>query len=578
MRIRNARLHDIAPIGHALLVGMVDPPSQGMSDTPPIPSLPSVMPAHPTGLQTWDWLVLATYLVVLLATAWLVSRRPRDANAYFVGERSMPVWAVAISVIATSMSAASFIGVPASTFSGDLTYLIGNIGAILSVLVVAAYFIPVFYRFHVVTVYELIGRRFGASAAMASSWTFLIGRVFANGARLYIAAMPLAFLMADDAGQPTSHQLELAIVVIAVVGTLYALVGGIASVIWTEVVQMVVLVGAVLCALLLLVHKIPMDLSQIIALLGQTNVGSDHHGLGHSKLTVVSLDISLSADFTLFTAVSGWLLLNLAAYGTDQDLAQRLLTCKSARAGGRSAIMAILIGIPVQMMFMALGLLLYVFYTHHSADASLSYPTPKADLAFLSFIVHEMPAGLRGLMLAGLFAVAFTSLLSALNAMSASAVNDIYRPLVTHRDPRKELLIGRLGVLFWGVVLAVFACLCVGWRQSDKDSLLVFALGIMSFAYAGLLAVFLTALFTKRGNAISAIAALLTGLAVIALLQPAVWKSLTGSDASIAAPWRLLVGTAVSFAVCCAGKPGQRPEASWPPERTESTASHGPVA
>lgn len=514
----------------------------------------------PGGLQCWDWLVLATYLAVLLATAWRVSRRPRDANAYFVGERSMPVWAVAISVIATSLSAASFIGVPASTFGGDLTYLVANIGAILAVVVVAHYFIPVFYRYQVVTVYELIGRRFGASAAMASSWTFLVGRVFANGSRLYIAAMPLAFLIADESGQETTGHLQIAIVVIALVGTLYALVGGIASVIWTEVVQMVVLLGAVLCALLLLLHRIPLDLTQIVSLLDGTHVGSDHGGQGHSKLTVLSLNISLGADFTLFTAVSGWLLFNLAAYGTDQDLAQRMLTCKTATAGGRSAIVAILIGIPVQMLFMAMGLLLYVFYTYRDGQPLLSYHTPVADQAFLAFIVHEMPSGLRGLMLAGLFAVAFTSLLSALNAMSASMVNDIYRPLVSQREPRKELLIGRLGVLFWGVVLAVFACLCVSWHQSTSDSLLVFALNVMGFAYAGLLAVFLTALFTKRGNAISAIAALITGFAVIAVLQPAVWKSLSHTTESIATPWRLLVGTALSFAVCCLGKSSRRVE------------------
>jgi SSS family transporter len=519
----------------------------------PQQSLPAALPA--SGLQLLDWAVLAAYLIVLLATAWLVSRRPRDANAYFLGNRSMPVWAVSLSVIATSMSAASFIGVPALAFSGDLTYLVANLGALLAVLVVAAYFIPAFYRYQVVTVYELIGRRFGPAAAMSTSWTFLIGRVFANGARLYIAALPLALLMAGDAGQPSSGQLMAAIATIAVIGTLYALVGGIASVIWTEVVQMVVLLGAVVCALIQLRHSIPLDLGGLYDVLSAARTGSDRLGAGHAKLTVLSLSLSPGAEFTLFTALSGWLLLNLAAYGTDQDLAQRMLTCRSAAAGGRSAISAILLGIPIQLLFMALGLLLYVFYARPDIMAPRPYPQPVAEQAFLTFIIREMPAGLRGLMLAGLFAVAFTSLLSALNAMAASAVNDVYRPLARSSDARLELLVSRLAVLLWGAVLGLFACLCVSWRSGDHDSLLGFALGIMSFAYAGLLAVFLTALFTRRGNAASAIGALLTGFAVITLLQPRIWLAVTQHDSVLAAPWRMLIATGLAFLVCAAGRP-----------------------
>jgi SSS family solute:Na+ symporter len=535
-----------------------------MSESPTAAIQAGTAPTARGGLESLDWLVLGAYLLLLLVTAMRVRSRARDANAYFVGERNMPVWAVSLSVIATAMSAASFIGVPAQAFAGDLSYLSANLGAILAVVVVAAYFIPAFYRYQVVTVYELIGRRFGRPAAMAASWTFLAGRVFANGSRLFIAAMPLALLLAGDRDGAgfSDQELKNAILALAGIGTLYALIGGISSVIWTEVVQMVVLLGAAISALILLLTRIPLSLSATASLLSGVMVGHDHHGAGHSKLTVFSLSLDAGESFTLFTAISGWLLLNLAAYGADQDLAQRMLTCRNALSGGRSALGAIIAGIPVQLLFMAIGLLLCVFYSHPEVMGPPRYAVPGANQAFLTFILREMPAGLRGLMLSGLFAVAFTSLLSALNAMAATSLNDCYRPLMKHADPARDLRIGRLAVVLWGTVLGGFACMCVDWQRSNHEGLLEFALGVMSFAYAGLLAVFLTALFTRRGNTVSAIAALVTGFLVVSALQPFSWQWFSDRPLVLAAPWRLLIGTALSFLVCLAGRPAATPPAA----------------
>jgi solute:Na+ symporter, SSS family len=513
---------------------------------------------HAAPFQLADWLVLAAYFAVLVVTGVLVSRRPASADAYFVGERRMPPWAVALSVLATALSAATFIGGPQQSYAGDLTYLSATIGAILAVLVVGWFFIPVFYRYQVVTVYELLGRRFGPSVKMAASWTFVIGRVFANGSRLFIAAAPAALLLFGDTGVDHPHHLYIAIAVVALVGIVYTLVGGISSIIWTDVIQIVVLVGATLAAAAVLLHRIPLPLGEIVSQLAATRVGD------HSKLSMISVDTSPAATFTLFTAVTGWVLFNLAAYGTDQDLAQRMLTCRDAVRGGRSALFAILMGIPVTMLFMAIGLLLYLYYQRPDlmGDAAPSYPQPKPKDVFLSFIHHEMPQGLRGLMMAGLFSVAFASLLSALNAMASAFVNDFYRPLLKGRPDRHYLMVGRLAVVGWGIVLALFACACVTWWTSNNETLIEFALGVMTFAYSGLLAVFITALFTNRGTAFTAIAALVTGFAVTALLQPGVWYQVacwispelgTTRDwhhLAIASPWRLLIATGAALLVC----------------------------
>ncbi|MDX2117935.1 MAG: sodium:solute symporter [Planctomycetota bacterium] len=519
------------------------------------------------GLSSVDWAVLAAYMVLLLVTGVIFSRREqKNTDDYFLGGRRMPVWAVALSIIASSLSVATFIGVPQFSFNGDLTYLSSNIGGVIAILIVALVFIPAFYRANVTSIYELLEHRLGPGAKSAASATFMIGRVFASGARIYIASIPLALLLFGDRGaeQPSWHYIVASIVMVAI-GVAYTLVGGIASVIWTEVVQTIVLLGAVAAAIALLLHRIPIGTSEIVTLLDHPSTPG-----GASKLTLLDTGHAWDKPYTLWTALIGFTLMGLASYGTDHDLAQRMLTCKSAVKGGQSAVVAILLSIPIVAMFMLIGLLLWVFYMRPDVmgSAAPAYQPGDSRKVFLTFILREMPPGLSGVMLAGLLSVGISSLNSALNAMSATAIKDFYMVARPGRPPTHYVAAGRVGVVLWGVALAGFACLCVVWQSSNAANLIDFALGVMTFAYAGLLAVFLTALFTRRGNSVSAIAALVTGFIVIALLQPPVWKAWatfiplekgTLADFTLAWPWHLATGVALSTAVCCLG--------ARPPER-----------
>jgi Na+/proline symporter len=356
--------------------------------------------------------------------------------------------------------------------------------------------------------------------------------------------------------------LVLAILVLAVVGITYTLIGGIGAVIWTDVIQTVVIVGAALAALLVLLQRIPVGVGEIWSVLESPGPGQP------SKLTVLDpgihpgapgLGIDLAAPFTLLTAVLGWTLFNAAAYGTDQDMAQRMLTCRSAARGSWSAIVAILAGIPVTTLFMVLGLLLYVFYARPDVmgTAAPAYEPEGSRKIFLEFILREMPRGLCGLMMAGLFAAALSSFNSALNAMASTFVGDTYRKLRPRRDERHYLLVGRLAVVGWGVVLAAFAVGCIWWQPRSKETLIEFALGVMAFAYAGLLAVYLCAIFTRRGSSGSVLAALATGFVMVFVLQPQVWSVWAPdavADVTLASPWRLLVAVALAFIVCCLGR------------------------
>ncbi len=496
-----------------------------------------------TGFTGLDWLILAAYFALLLVSGILFTRRQSSTDDYFLARGRIPMWAAAISFLATALSAATFVGGPQQAFTGDLTYLSTNIGSIIAIVIVALFFVPAFYKHKVATVYGLLYQRYGTPANLAASGAFLIGRIFASGARLYIAALPASLILFGDI--TIQHQI-ISISVLMTVGIFYTLAGGIRSVIWTDVIQTVVFVGAAIAAMVLLLDRIPVSLPEIVQALKTPGVGEA------SKLTVFKPGFSgfgPGNSYTILTAIFGFTLLSLGAYGTDQDMTQRLLTCKSAAKGSWSGVTGILIGLPVTTLFMLIGLLLYIFYSRPDIMglAAPSYAVDESRKIFLSFILHEMPAGMSGLMMAGLFAAGLSSLNSAINAMSSSLINDFYKRFRAGRSDAHYLKVGRIGVVVFGVILGIFAVFSVFWQAARPDATLIdFALMVMVFAYSGLTAVFLTALFTKRGSNLSVIAALATGFLSVLVMQ------IFLSD-RIAFPWQMFISTGLAFVVCYMG-------------------------
>lgn len=502
------------------------------------------MPALAATFGFIDWTVLAAYFLVLAVTGAVFARRTnRDTDDYFLGGRRMPTWAVAVSVLATSLSAATFIGGPQQSYVGNLTYLSTNLGMILAALVIAVWFIPAFYRARVSTVYELLETRFGPGAKQATSAAFMVGRLFAGGARLYIVALPAALIIFGEPAPGTvtpEWQLLIAIGAMTLVGVVYTLVGGIASVIWSDVIQTGVFLAAVVGAIVLLLVRIPVGPAEITNALASSSLPD-----GSSKLTLLSLSFDPAQPYTLWTVLIGFTLLGIASYGTDQDLVQRMLTCKTAKGGAWSVIAAQLMGIPVVLLFLVAGLLLFVFYQQPQLMGDAVPPNAPDDsrTVFLNFILREMPAGMSGLMMAGLFAAGLSSLNSALNAMASTTISDFYAAWKPDRPARTKLVMSRVAVAAWGLLLGVFACLCVYWQRHSGQTLIDFALGVMAFAYAGLLGVYFTALFTKRGSTWSVIAALLVGFGAVAVLR----------SQPIAFPWQLTIAATLAFGTCLLG-------------------------
>ncbi len=489
-------------------------------------------------LGAMDWVVVALYGLALVGTGVWLSKRQGSGEDYFLAGRSMPAWAVAISVLATTLSAATFVGGPQQAYAGNLTYLSASIGTIAAAFVVAFVFLPAFYAERVTTVYELLERRCGPGAKQTASAMFMFGRVAASGARIYIAAHALSYVAF---GSLDPWPLAASCALLAFVGVVYTVAGGIATVIWTDVVQMVVFLGAIAIAGAIL-------LSRVLAQTGGLEPAID--ALASSeKLTLLSASIDPTQTYTLWTALTGFAILNIAAYGADQDLAQRMLTCKSSRKAAASMIGSALVGLPITALFMGLGLLLFLY----EPTSPGVYEGSNATVGpFLHFMTTGLPAGIGGVLVAGIFAAGLSSLDSALNAMSSAFVTDFYRKARPGREERHYLTIARLGVAGWGVVLGGFACFCVWYRQGSETTLLDFALAVMLYAYAGLAGVFLCVLTIRRGSNASAIAGLFTGL-VLTVGMEFVHRQLE-DGLPFAFPWRLVIASGLSFGVCALGR------------------------
>jgi Na+/proline symporter len=512
------------------------------------------MSTHFTAL---DWAIVGGYVLLLAAAGILSTRRQRDADDYFLAGHRVPIWLVAISVLSTTQSAATFLGAPDYGYRGDYTYLTSYLGPLIAALLVSRFLIPRFYAAGVTTVYELLRHRFGPVAMRAAGGMYLVGRIFASGARLYLAAIAVSMIMFMNIA-PANVLIASGLLV--VLGLAFTFIGGLRSIIWSDLVQVLLYVGAALVVLILLWTSIPATTSEIVA-------GLAHPPEGVSKLRLLDLSPDLTQPFSLLATLTGITLLFFASMGLDQDITQRFLACRDSAEGKRALYASVWASIPVVALFLAIGSLLYVFYDRPDlmggtagAGAAGEFSGEKITV-FMHYILTQVPPGVRGFVAVGVLAAAAVN--SGLISMASVAIQDFYRPWSERRGERPEayyVRAGRIAMILLALALLAMSLLCFYWQRYTEAPLLNFALGVMTFAYSGLLGVYFTALFTTRGSSASVCWALAAGFLAIALQQsyvvdmtglPPGWKSL-------AFPFQLCIGTAIAFATCLLGN--RRPQ------------------
>lgn len=473
-----------------------------------------------------DWIVFIGYFLILGLSSYLFSRtKITSTREYFVGSNAMPMFAVAISVLATSQSAATFLGAPEFSYKYDFTFIGFYFSGLIAVIFVAYVLVPRFYAMKAVTVYELLEKRYGQVAKKQAGIMFLLGRVLASGARLYIGSLAISMILFGDI---IFTHVAISIIILILGALAYTYFGGVTSVIFSDIIQALIYIGAGLSVLIFLYYSL--ENIDIVQVLNDNN-----------KLRVI--DTSIDGKFSVIGLLSGWLLLNIAAFGLDQDMTQRILSCKNEKEAAKSLIVSMLLTIPVVLIFMTIGALLFVFY--QNAEVTQSFEGENITI-FMYYILNEMPEGLRGLVTIGAIAAALSSTNSVLGAMASIAIEDLYKPWKLQRgavDDLHFLKASRNAVLFFAVVLSAMAMLSYFWQRYSELSLIGFALGVMAFAYTGLLGVYFSAIFTTRGNATTVPFSLLGGFFTVLALQPYTFGITIGFS------WQIVIATIVSFLI-----------------------------
>ena len=507
------------------------------------------------GFALFDWVIIGGYIALLLVMSWISTLfKSENSRDYFLGGNKMPYWVAAISVLATSQSAATFLGGPDQGFQGDYTYLSTNIAAIIAAFFVARILVPKFYKYQATTVYEILAIRFNDNTMRAAGAMYLVGRMFASGARLYLAAIAVAMILY---GNVDADSIIIAAFIMMALGFMMTFLGGINSVVWSDLVQFIIYCTSVGVVLYFLWTQIPASGGEILA-------GLQNSPDGLNKLQLFNFDMDFTKPFTFLSILTGFTLLYIGSFGLDQDITQRVLTCKNEKEGGRALVISALVAIPVVWLFISIGQLLHIFYERpelmgadFASAVNREFSGEKITI-FMYYILNELPAGLKGLVTVGVLAAAISTINSGLNSMSSVIVQDFYKPWRERKSGATDkhfVFVGRICMGLVGVGLFLMSVLCFYWQKYTNMPLLEFALSVMVFSYSGLLGIYFTIIFTKRGSSHSVLAALVVGFLVTLIQQsyivdilglPESWKELAFS-------WQLCIGTSCAFLVCLSG-------------------------
>jgi len=503
----------------------------------------------PVRLHPFDLGVVGLYLVAITLFGLRFAKRgaakDKSLRGYFLADRTVPWWAIALSIVSAETSTLTIIGTPGLAFAGDFGFLQIVIGYMLGRIVVAVLFLPKYFQGEMLTAYQLIDRRFGPTLYKVTAGLFLLTRAAAEGVRVF--AVSIVVGIAIGTGD------VLSIGIISALTLLYTFEGGMAAVIWTDVVQMAIYVGGTMVAIWSLGTHVPGGWTQIHTVAAAAG-----------KFHMLNFAMNLTTTYTFWAGVLGGTFLTMASHGTDQLMVQRLLAAKNLRES-RLALLSSGVVIFIQFaLFLLIGAGLFVFYGTHPA-ALQALGAANGNRIFPAFIVQEMPTGVAGLLVAAILAAAMSNLSAALNSLSSTTVVDFYMGFRPAADDRERMVVSRGSTLLWAMVLFAVAVYAV--HTGGKGNVVELGLSIASVAYGCLLGVFLLGTLTRYATQTGAIIGMITGFALNLTLWQFPGKVLwtdplkmpdgttrPGPMADITVPhiawtWYVIVGALVTFAV-----------------------------
>jgi solute:Na+ symporter, SSS family len=469
------------------------------------------------------WIDLAVIVAYLAAITWFGAQfrsSQRTLRDYFLGGKTAPWWAIALSIVSAETSTLTVIGTPPLAFRGNYAFLQLVFGYLLARLVIVTFFLPAYFRGEMYTAYELMRVRFGERIRRLTAAAFLVLRALAEGVRVFAVSIVISIVL--GAGETAS------IAVILCLTLFYTYEGGLTAVIWTDVVQMLLYVAGAIVSLVLLLHQIPGGWGHVAAVAGP---------LG--KLQVFDFRVAAPAVFfartySFWAGVLGGTFLTTASHGTDQLMVQRLLAARNC-GQSQAALLASWVVIFVQFtLFLGIGTCLFVLYREQGQAAPA-----VLDRLYPLYIWRSLPAGVAGLVMAAILAAAMSNLSAALNSLASTTVLDLWKPLLGITKPGGSasdaiwLARSRYATVVWGIVLMGVALLARQW-----GNVLQAGLSIASIVYGSLLGVFLLGLFTRRVGEIAAMCGMSVGLVLLLYVRFAT---------PIAFTWYVMIGASATF-------------------------------
>jgi SSS family transporter len=463
------------------------------------------------GLNHLDFAIIGLYLAGITLFGLRFRKKQRTLRDYFLAGRDIPWWAIALSIVAAETSTLTIISIPGLAYDTNLTFLQVVMGYVVGRMVISFVLLPHYFRGDLFTAYELIERRFGRGLRSLTAGLFLLTRAAAEGVRVY--AVSIVVSIALGTGEVAS------IAIITVLTLIYTFEGGLAAVIWTDVVQTVIYVGGTLVGLVTILHLVPGGWGAIHAAAADAG-----------KLQVFNFSRSPWVPYTFWAGVIGGSFFTVASHGTDQLIVQRLL---AARGQKQSATALVSSGVAVLFqfaLFLVVGIMLWAFYRVPSANFG------RPDRIYPTFIVTRMPHGISGLLIAAILAAAMSNLSAALNSLSSSAIMDFYVRLRPQADEKTKMRFSRVATFLWAAVL--FALAIIALHKVGR--VVEVGLQIASVAYGALLGVFLLGVLTKRANQTGAMLGMLFGF----VMELYLWLF-----TRVPWTWWVMIGTSVTFLI-----------------------------
>jgi len=535
----------------------------------------------------WDVFAIIAYFALVIGVG-LASARHRGDNMreFSVGSRQLPWWAVLASIVAAELSAATFLGTPAEGYHGrNFLYAQLAIGTVIARIIVAYLFIRPFYDNNVVSIYEFLQIRFGVATRNAASGVFLITRLLASGTRLYVAAVIVVVGYEMIHGVAATNEQAVwiygvAVVLVTALTTVYTAAGGIRAVVWTDVIQATVMGGSVIYALVSLWYGVGGWAGAHTVLNQPHDLQVFDSGIDHGKGVIANVYGILGSEYTIWAALLGSVFTTMATHGTDQDMVQRMLTAKDHHKSRLALVLSGVADVPIAMGFLFIGVLLAVFYQLHP-DPHLPVKNPEV---FAYYILHQLPPGARGLLIAGVLATAMGSLSTALNALATSFTQDFWVPIWGRgADQQRVVRAVKWSTVVFAALLALVGTVTAAVVvYSPHARIIPVVLGIFGYTYGSLLGIFLLGLTTKgrgtdRGNLIGMLAGFI-GVAILSGLPWDLFNAVRGQSYDISStvvhlvqggwaqfdkgyvtapawlvqiefPWRVMFGTIITYAV-----------------------------